>query len=58
MEWSEGGKWDYCNSITNKYIFLKKKATQKLSNFCRNKELSILAKGNYEQCIADQGGKA
>ena len=25
MEWSEGGKWDNCNSIINKYIFLKKK---------------------------------
>ena len=26
MEWSEGGgKWDNCNSIINKYIFLKKR---------------------------------
>ena len=25
MEWSEGGEWDNCNSIINKYIFLKKK---------------------------------
>ena len=25
MEWSDGGKWDNCNSIINKYI-LKKKA--------------------------------
>ena len=24
MEWSEGGKWDNCNSIINKYIFLKR----------------------------------
>ena len=24
MEWSEGGEWDNCNSIINKYIFLKK----------------------------------
>ena len=23
MEWSEGGEWDNCNSIINKYIFLK-----------------------------------
>ena len=23
MEWSEGGKWDNCNSIINKYIFKK-----------------------------------
>ena len=24
MEWSEGGKWDNCNSIINKY-FIKKR---------------------------------
>ena len=30
MEWSEGGKWDNCNSIVNKYIFKK---TSKLVNF-------------------------
>ena len=23
MEWSEGGKWDNCNSIINKYILKK-----------------------------------
>ena len=23
MEWSEGGEWDNCNSIINKYIFKK-----------------------------------
>ena len=28
MEWS-GGKWDNCNSIINKYIFLKKKHTSR-----------------------------
>ena len=25
MEWSEGEKWDNCNSIINKYILKKKK---------------------------------
>ena len=24
MEWSEGGEWDNCNSIINKYILFKK----------------------------------
>ena len=31
MEWSEGGKWDNCNSIVNKYIF---KNLSNLVNFC------------------------
>ena len=25
MEWSEGGEWDNCNSIINKYILKNKK---------------------------------
>ena len=25
MEWSEGGEWDNCNSIINKYILKKVK---------------------------------
>ena len=25
MEWSEGGKWNHCNSIINKYILKKRK---------------------------------
>ena len=25
MEWSEGGEWDNCNSIINKYIKKKKR---------------------------------
>ena len=29
MEWSEGGKWDNCNSIINK-IYLKKEMMTKL----------------------------
>ena len=24
MEWSEGEKWDKCNSIINKYIYILK----------------------------------
>ena len=28
MEWNEGGKWDNCNSIINKYIFKKEKQKQ------------------------------
>ena len=28
MEWSEGGKWDNCNSIINKYILKKKRNTK------------------------------
>ena len=24
LEWSEGGEWDNCNSIINKYFFFKK----------------------------------
>ena len=27
MEWSEGGKWDNCNSIINKYIKKKERTT-------------------------------
>ena len=29
MEWSEGGKWDNCNSIINK-VYLKTKIKNKL----------------------------
>ena len=29
MELSDGGKWDNCNSIINKYIFLKKRKKKK-----------------------------
>ena len=28
MEWSEGGKWDNCNSIINKYIYTKETLIQ------------------------------
>ena len=31
MEWSEGGEWDNCNSIINKYI--KKKEKVMMENF-------------------------
>ena len=37
MEWSEGAKWDNCNSIINKYYLKKnnfKKYLAKLVNFC------------------------
>ena len=30
MGWSEGGKWDNCNSIINKYI-LKNKTSKKIA---------------------------
>ena len=30
MEWSEGGEWDNCNNIINKYIFKKSKRLQKI----------------------------
>ena len=36
MEWSEGGKWDNCNSIINKYIeniYMCKKIKNKVSKF-------------------------
>ena len=33
MEWSEGGKWDNCNSMINKYIFFKKTKEMRLIQF-------------------------
>ena len=39
MELSEGGKWDNCNSIINKYIF-----KIKIKSFCMAKENSIKIK--------------
>ena len=38
MEWSEGGKWDNCNSIINKYI-LKKSFLGTVISSLKDKEI-------------------
>ena len=60
MEWSEGGEWDNCNSIINKYIFLKKPEAavgfgevQRLRGYCNQKGSM---ETNLEELVPDEGG--
>ena len=50
MEWSEGEEWDNCNSIINKYIFLKKEKkrqeTTSVGCECGERELLCTVGGN------------
>ena len=42
MEWSEGGEWDNCNSIINKYIKKKEKVmVENFPNLMREKVTQI-----------------
>ena len=40
MEWSEGGEWDNCNSIINKYI-LKKEKIYEFEDILQSKEMIL-----------------
>ena len=41
MEWSEGGKWDNCNSIINKYIKKKIKTMNIKTTYHNYQQLNL-----------------